>query len=470
MNNKGVILIIFAWAMEIVGITGGMINSIYTTFGEHLPDSLPGYLPAVPMLALAVAESGRVPLASVLYHKHKLAQALAIIGMAVLGYLAVENWTFGFERIVDLRLKTVNTATRELAAAKDHLAALLQQRQQTTTSNTEKREELRRGIAQRETNLSGLTAQLATEAETHQQKLAQIREACRIVRERCMVPQLQGEDNRYAEEVSRLNADLGRQRQERSQSELDKLVARDASEIAALDQKISAATTAVNEADQTLRIAADGNQIYRLAASWYRVSTSNVTQEQFATARLVFATFSAIAVALAGSMAALVYYARNRVPTDRSLMVKVANAIRAYYGRKRKPIVREVPGPERVIYRDGKEPAVVVEKEVIRVIDRVIDRIVLIPRFGIRFPVYVNWPFRRGERINRPNGDGLVSQVPDQMEDPAAPHEGEAADDQAGDMAMNAASTNVRKAQMADNSNSRLFQLKTGMSLGKKVN
>ena len=54
--------------------------------------------------------------------------------------------------------------------------------------------------------------------------------------------------------------------------------------------------------------------------------------------------------------------------------------------------MREVPGPERVIYRDGKEPAVTVEKEV----PRFIDRIVLIPRFGIRFPVYVNGLFRRG--------------------------------------------------------------------------
>jgi hypothetical protein len=55
-----------------------------------------------------------------------------------------------------------------------------------------------------------------------------------------------------------------------------------------------------------------------------------------------------------------------------------------------------VPGPERVIYRDGKEPAVVLEKEVVRFIDR--DRIVLIPRFGIRFPTYINSLIRRGEQ------------------------------------------------------------------------
>jgi hypothetical protein len=38
-----------------------------------------------------------------------------VLGILALGYLAVENWTFGFERVVDLRLKPVNAASGELA-------------------------------------------------------------------------------------------------------------------------------------------------------------------------------------------------------------------------------------------------------------------------------------------------------------------------------------------------------------------
>jgi hypothetical protein len=53
---------------------------------------------------------------------------------------------------------------------------------------------------------------------------------------------------------------------------------------------------------------------------WYGVSTSDVTSGQFATARWVFATFCAVAVAVAGSIAALVYYARSRVPGAPSLL------------------------------------------------------------------------------------------------------------------------------------------------------
>ena len=63
--------------MEVVGITTGMVNSTYTSFGDDLPSILAGYIPAVPMVALAVAEAGRVPLASVIYHKHKFMPSAA---------------------------------------------------------------------------------------------------------------------------------------------------------------------------------------------------------------------------------------------------------------------------------------------------------------------------------------------------------------------------------------------------------
>ena len=178
MNSKGAILIVFAWMMEAVGVTGGIINSTYTTFGENLPNSLAGYLPAVPMVALAVAELGRVPLASVIFHKHKLMQGIAIVGIVALGYLAAENWTFGFERIVDLRLKTVNTAAREQSRADAELANLVERRKQMTTTDSQKRDELRRGADQRDSRIAELTKQLSAETEAHQKNLEGIREAC----------------------------------------------------------------------------------------------------------------------------------------------------------------------------------------------------------------------------------------------------------------------------------------------------
>jgi hypothetical protein len=400
MSERSKQLIVFAWAIESVGVVGGMLNSAYTTFGNELPSTLSGWIPAIPMVAVSVAEFGRVPLASVVYHRHKLIQGVAILGILALGYLAVENWSFGFERIVDLRLKPVNAASRELAVAEDQLSALKNQRHEGKTSNSQKRDELRRGIEQRDASIAELTDQLNKEADAHRGNLEQIRDACRLIREKCMVPRSQAEDLRYQGAVNELNAELGRVREDRKnlQAQIDALVMTDANDGAAIDPKIAAAEAVVTEKREALRHAYDGNQIYRLAASWYGVSTFAVTEEQFATARWVFATFSAIAVALAGSVAALVYYASTRAPGAPSafgiLMTKVFRARRAYYARSRRRVVREVPGPERVVYRDGKEPPIVVEKEVVRPI----DQIVLIPRFGIRFSIHINSFLRRGNR------------------------------------------------------------------------
>jgi hypothetical protein len=284
---------------------------------------------------------------------------------------------------------------------------LQSQRQQRIRANDQKRDELRRGADQRDASIAQLTAQLGMEAQTHQNNLEGIREACRIIRESCMVPRSQAEDRRYGAEVSRLSMELAGQREERKQlqSQIDELVTKDANDAASLDQGIGTAVSAVNEAHQVLRNAADGNQIYRLAASWFGVSPSNVTSEQFAIARWVFATFSAIAVAIAGSVAALVYYAPSREPGTPSyfgaVLAKAARACRAYCARKRRLLVREVSGPEVVSYRDGKEPPIVVEKEVLRFI----DRIVLIPRWGIRVPTYVNSLIREQRPSIHPTGD-----------------------------------------------------------------
>jgi hypothetical protein len=76
------------------------------------------------------------------------------------------------------------------------------------------------------------------------------------------------------------------------------------------------------------------------------------------------------------------------------LAAKVARARRDYYGRLRKPLKVEVPGPERLAYRDGKEPPVIIEKPVDRIVDR--DQIVLIPRWGIKAPIHINLLVERG--------------------------------------------------------------------------
>ena len=96
------------------------------------------------------------------------------------------------------------------------------------------------------------------------------------------------------------------------------------------------------------------------------------------------------------------------------LIAKVARARRAYYARKRRPLKVQVMGPKRVVYRDGKEPATIIEKEV----PRFIDQIVLIPRWGIKAPTHVNALFSRPngrERSDQPTAestDGMSNVTP----------------------------------------------------------
>lgn len=142
-----------------------------------------------------------------------------------------------------------------------------------TTNNDQKRNELRRGIDQRDAAIAELSAQVTKEADVHQKNLEGIREACRIIKDKCMVPRSQDEDHRYAAEQKRLSVELTRQREarERLRSQIDDLVSTDASKVAERNQRIGTTEDAVADARQAMRRAVDGNQIYRLAGSWYGV-------------------------------------------------------------------------------------------------------------------------------------------------------------------------------------------------------
>jgi hypothetical protein len=356
--RKGLILITFAWTVEIIGVSAGLVNSVYTTFPKELPQHAVEWLVAIP---LALAELGRVPLASVLFRRHKVMQIVAILGMIVLGYLAVENWIFGFERIVELRMKPVNAAALIVTQAEAKEQELIRQRDSTTKGDSTRRDELRKSIDER-------NAQLKTEAEIHKNNLKEIREACKLIEQKCMLQRSRAEDQRYEAVVNRLNKELAN-----LQQEVDNLVKTDRGSSDALNKQVSDAVIAVNKAKKDLEDETSQNQIYRLAHSF------GWTLDR---ARMVFSTLSAIAVALAGSVAALVYYANERVPGVPTGTARAIRAIRAYFARRRRKIYRNVP-VDRVVYRDGKE---IVEKEV----TRWVDRVVLIPRFGIKYPFHVN--------------------------------------------------------------------------------
>src|SRR5262249_39334407 len=146
---------------------------------------------------------------------------------------------------------------------------------QLTGGSRQKRDELRRAIEQRDSSIANISKQITDEANLHQKNLEGIREACRIIRDKCMMVRSKAEDIRYQNEVGQLSDNPKRECQLRNitQSQIDKLVSVDAKESASLNQKIAEARNSVSAADEALRAAVDKKQIYRLAASWYGVST-----------------------------------------------------------------------------------------------------------------------------------------------------------------------------------------------------
>jgi hypothetical protein len=372
--KKGLILIAFAWTVEVVGVAAGFINAIVTTYPDgNLPATLWPWLLVMPMGMIAVAELGRIPLTSLLFRRHKTVQVVALAGMVVLAGLSFENWLFGFERIVELRFKTVSEASSDLAKSSAKLKDLESQRDSATVNDAKRRDELR-------SDLDRVVKAINAEKENHLKTLDEIRKTCAIVKEKCANPQQDKEKLRHDREVKLLE----KQRDE-LQDQITKFVTSDHSDSKKIEVEIAAAKAAVGAAKKTRTERIGQNQIYRLAAMWYRTGAADVTDAQFEFVRFWFSTFSAIAVSLAGTVAALVYYARDRMPNRPSSFGNLVNSGRAYFARKRGKIYRDVP-VEKIIYRYGKEPSTVVKEEVVKWI----DRIVLIPRWGIRAPLHVN--------------------------------------------------------------------------------
>jgi hypothetical protein len=362
--RKGMILITFAWTVEAIGVLAGFVTAVITTYPSGvIPPGIWPWLVALPMGMIAVAELGRIPLTSVLFSRHKVMQVVALLGILVLAGLAFENWTFGFERIVQLRLESVTQAALALSEAQATQKNLESQREDIGKDDTSRREELRRDLAT-------VTADIKALNDEHVKNLESIREACRLVTGACIVPRSKTEDARYEDAMA-----PKRDQRDRLQKELEEFVKKDRTKSQGLDKEIGEAKTKVTVASKTWLAEVNANQIYRLASFYFRVAPKDVTDQQFAAARGVFSTFSAVAISLAGTIAALVYYASEKPRSKYSPVGKMVAGVRAYVARKRRKTYV-------LKYRDG-----------VQYVDKPVPvrqpHLVLVPWF-IRYPMQVS--------------------------------------------------------------------------------
>ena len=415
VKKKGLILITFAWAVEVVAVVAGFVTAVVTTYPDgELPTSWWLWLMALPMGMIAVAELGRIPLTSVLFYRHKVMQTIAAIGIVFLAGLAFENWMFGFERIVELRLKPVSEAKLVVDKAEANLKDAERKHEAAIEGDTGRRREI-------DDHIKDIEKQIGDENGRHESELGQIRQTCLKIKDRMCLPATEKETRDHVKRREILDKQLDDLRKDQINfTKSDRETAQK------LEDHMAAASDAVSAAKKVKADQISHNQIFRLAAMWYRVDPADVTPKQFEFVRFWFTVFSAIAVALAGTVSALVYYAKQRIPGDSvwtRLLTKMLRAGRAYYARKRKPIFRDVTvevEKEKIvevekevvkeipIYKEGPPPPTIIEKEVVKWI----DRIVLIPRWGVRYPVHVNSLIKDNEPLPLPPGGGIPKPPP----------------------------------------------------------
>jgi hypothetical protein len=159
------LLIIHAWTMEKVGVGRSILNAGCTTSSDRLPDAIWGYVPAIPTIVVAVAELGRVPLASAFFYRGRVVRCFIPLAILALSYLAIENRTVGFERLFSMRLSEVMAAASAVAQADaDRLILEGGNRQE---ASAQQRAELRAGVRARDESIRALTDQIEAAGEDH---------------------------------------------------------------------------------------------------------------------------------------------------------------------------------------------------------------------------------------------------------------------------------------------------------------
>jgi hypothetical protein len=96
---------------------------------------------------------------------------------------------------------------------------------------------------------------------------------------------------------------------------------------------------AIKTAEKAFNRAVAGSTMYRVAASWFGVSVTKLTDDQFEQFKRIAVITVAASAAVATMIVSFVSRATPRVPGEKGKLVR---AIRAYIARKRKNVVRIV--------------------------------------------------------------------------------------------------------------------------------
>lgn len=349
--------IIFAWLIEGCAVVLGLANAYMTSLDRA---NLPLYktlMIAAPFAMIAVAELSRIPLIQLFFYTRSvIIQAGCLFAVIATGFLTVENFAFGIERLVTLRAEDVTQARKVLTQAEENVERLRLLQGQAADSFQNRRTGLEASVKSRDAEIDRLNAQIAKIGEERARKEEQHTQRCAVAKHQCASgPFIKAMDDEARLQRAPLEAELIKQRSEseRIRTELNMLIG---DETAANSRNLvedREAQNAVAKAKQGVSQVVDDSQMHRFAAMFYGVRPQDVTDSQFGTVRAFFSLLSAIIISIMGSMLAIGYHSEGRDLSYRfrlrearlhliNAQSKFYRGRRALLARQRKHLVREV--------------------------------------------------------------------------------------------------------------------------------
>jgi hypothetical protein len=350
------VLIVFAWFFDVFGVVFGAANSLYVTFGDPevrpWPKTIIAFFPAAPLMVLAAGELLRIPMAKAFHLPRGLfLKGLALASFIGLWCIGVENWTFGIERMVALRLKPAEDLRLDIRQAEVKIADRAAEVTRVAEELKARREVLNNDITIAEASLKEKADRSTAEDKAHEANLLRIRDHCMVIREICLKPQTDAENLRYK---------LAKEDIQAEQKDVATTVATARAGLKAANeaanQPITGPTAAALENElmvkrDKLANEVKDNSIHRIAASWYNVNGEALTDQQLAKAKNFFSLFGAIIISGIAGAAAFIHYAPPTKPW-------IKRTVRGLVARLRKGVVRtEVKEVPKIVKVDVPGPA-----------------------------------------------------------------------------------------------------------------
>src|SRR5215207_5869227 len=150
--------IFFAWMIEICAVILGLVNAYMTSLDRSELPFEKKLMVAAPFAMVAVAELSRIPLVQLFFYtRSRLIQGACLLAVFATAGLTIENFAFGIERLISLRVEDVTAARVVKDEAEENLRRKLDHHSHRIDVLASQRHEIAVQLNERDKELAQLT-------------------------------------------------------------------------------------------------------------------------------------------------------------------------------------------------------------------------------------------------------------------------------------------------------------------------